>query len=614
MTVEFFSKLCAHPAPFCSPILVLGVSPLLTAMASGLVTRVRKRPAAANARDVGHHSSAVAATTVTERDVWEYSSEGNAGEYSSAAAPDAVHERDVGEYSSAVAHVTRRVRKRPSAAAPATYEAEGLEGLAQTRMVEEPTWARKSGDGSPGLPWADDVVHTLVRHGILPSGSNKKLQLQLWSDCSGINAEKFSWNKLQDAIRRIIGADVSLALYYTCDSDPKSIAFAKENYQPQHVGTDMSQRNFTSGEFWCTLLEQNLLLPRAGVDVYVGTYPCSPWSRRGSRTGWDHPSVEPMRIGIQTLSYIQPAVWVIELGELPENAALDEILSGIQHKLGSEGRHYTIQTVRSLGPQVQGYPIKRDRTYFIGWRGDVCSDPALATRPLQALISSPSEVASSYRGFLKMSLPYDWSGVGEFYVGPAMEYMVANACRCGCDPYALCPVHVCKCDRCGADRLQCSWRSHLQKLLEKQGLHSQAGSMHGKMTYIHALEMQGGVAPTQPRARIMLNIAAMLPQSQPLQDTLMLVEKSQNPGFGSWPTAGMAPTLITNSQLWCMSAGRELEAWELAVLMGFDTSQMVLKGQTEGWFRKRLGLTVHVANFGLVLAAAMAVPLQACLA
>ena len=138
--------------------------------------------------------------------------------------------------------------------------------------------------------------------------------------------------------------------------------------------------------------------------------------------------------------------------------------------------------------------------------------------------------------------------------------------------------------------------------------------MHGKMTYIHALEMQGGVAPTQPRARIMLNIAAMLPQSRPLQDTLLLVEKSQNPGFGSWLTDGMAPTLTTNSQLWCMSAGRELGAWELAVLMGFDTSQMVLKGQTEGWFRKRLGLTVHVANFGLVLAAAMALPLQACLA
>ena len=48
--------------------------------------------------------------------------------------------------------------------------------------------------------------------------------------------------------------------------------------------------------------------------------------------------------------------------------------------------------------------------------------------------------------------------------------------------------------------------------------------------------------------------------------------------------------------------------------MGFDTHNMVLKSETEAWFRKRLGLTVHVANFGLVLAAVMAWPLHSCLA
>ena len=131
------------------------------------------------------------------------------------------------------------------------------------------------------------------------------------------------------------------------------------------------------------------------------------------------------------------------------------------------------------------------------------------------------------------------------------------------------------------------------------------------MTFIHALEMQGGVAPPQPRARILLNIVALLRQSQPLQDTLMLLDKSQNPPFGACD--GLAPTLTTTSQLWCMPAGRELKTWELAALMGFDTNNMVLKGQTEVWFRKRLGLIVHVAIFGLVLAAAMAHPLRALL-
>ena len=574
----------------------------------------RKRPAAASARDAGEYSSAIdhfAAAVAHEGNVWEYSS---AEERSAAAV---AHEGDVGEYSPAAPPVTRRARRRPAAAVPVRYEADDFQGLPPaTAMADEPEWARKTFDaGAPvGLPWADDIVHKLVHNGHLPSSSQKKVNLKLWSDCSGINSEKFSWSELQDAMKRIIGADVSLGLYYTCDSDPKSIAFAKANHQPEHLGTDMSQRNFTSGEFWCALVGDNISIPKAGVDVYVGTYPCSPWSRRGSRTGWDHPSVQPMRIGLQTISYTQPAVWIVELGELPETASLDEILSGIRMVLEADGRQYIVQVVRSLGPQAQGYPINRSRTFFVGWRGDVCPDPAVATQPLLTLTQNPVDVTSTYRGFLKISSSYDWSEVGNFYVGASLAYMSGTACRCACDPYVLCPVHLCKCDKCGDDGLGCTWRKQSLRLLEKENALAQARSMHGKVTYVHALEMQGGVAPTQPRARIILNIAAMLPQSNPLHDTLMLVDKSQNPGFGTWISDGMAQTLTTNSQLWCMSAGRELEARELAALMGLDTSKMALKGQTEAWFRKRLGLTVHVANFGLVLAAVMAGPLQSCLA
>ena len=34
---------------------------------------------------------------------------------------------------------------------------------------------------------------------------------------------------------------------------------------------------------------------------------------------------------------------------------------------------------------------------------------------------------------------------------------------------------------------------------------------------------------------------------------------------------------------------------------------------SECWFRQRLGLAVHVANFGMVLMAAVAPPVRACL-
>ena len=89
----------------------------------------------------------------------------------------------------------------------------------------------------------------------------------------------------------------------------------------------------------------------------------------------------------------------------------------------------------------------------------------------------------------------------------------------------------------------------------------------------------------------------VLPHNQHLKDSLALVDTSQNPGFGSYPMDGMAPTLTTTTQLWCLTAGRFMETWELVALMGLDTRTLKLNNHTDPWFRKRLGLAVHVPIF-----------------
>ena len=113
---------------------------------------------------------------------------------------------------------------------------------------------------------------------------------------------------------------------------------------------------------------------------------------------------------------------------------------------------------------------------------------------------------------------------------------------------------------------------------------------------------------------MLLNLYAFMRQHHPLSVILLLLDTSQNPSFGSFPTDGMAPTITTTSQLWCLSAGRYLLTWELAALMGLDTQKLKFEGQSEQWFRKRLGLAVHVPNFGLALLAVLAKPLHGCLA
>ena len=180
----------------------------------------------------------------------------------------------------------------------------------------------------------------------------------------------FGLQALSDIIKEIICANVQYNLYYTCDSDTKSIVFARQNHAPKHVGIDMKQRNFNTIEVWCTLCQRNLPLPKSGIDIYVETYPSSPWSRRGTRAGWDHPSVDTFRIGVETIAYIQPAVWIIELGELPENEAIDEVIAAIREACIRAGSECTIQVVRDLMPSHSGYPVRRTRLFLGGaWYG-----------------------------------------------------------------------------------------------------------------------------------------------------------------------------------------------------------------------------------------------------
>ena len=95
-------------------------------------------------------------------------------------------------------------------------------------------------------------------------------------------------------------------------------------------------------------------------------------------------------------------------------------------------------------------------------------------------------------------------------------------------------------------------------------------------------------------------------QHHPLSHTLLLLDTSHNPSFGSFPADGMSPTFTTTFLLWRLSAGRYLHAWELVAFMALDTQKLNLEGQSEQWFRKLLGLAVHVPYFGFAILAVLA--------
>ena len=476
-------------------------------------------------------------------------------------------------------------------------------------MVAPPWLRRPEGRPFPSTPWADHMVRALVAGGNLPSPVSKTMVLNLWSDCSGIHSEMHALKELSASIMRITGADVQWNLFYACDADPQCIALSKQNFAPRHDGKDMRQRNFQTGEIWCSTCSANIPMPQSGLDLYVGTYPCSPWSRRGPRTGWDHPSAELFHIGMETLAFLHPATWIIEVGEMPENDSIDDVVTRIQAALRQHGRDYTIQALRNLMPASSGYAMRRTRTFFMGWRADLGSRQEVVAAAA-TLVQHPIDVTMSYRGFLGLASPYDWSGVNEYLVGPALASATSSPCRCSIDPMVVCPEHPCKCRKCGPAGVDCTWRKLFLTMACDRGVQTAVRHATGIAPYCKVLELQGGKAPTQQRARVLLNIVAALPESLPLKDSLVLVDTSQNPPFGPCASDGMVPTLTTSSLLWCLSAGRYMEVWETAALMGIDTHNIEGDMSSEAWFRARLGAAVHVPNFGFALLALLAKPLR----
>ncbi len=69
-------------------------------------------------------------------------------------------------------------------------------------------------------------------------------------------------------------------------------------------------------------------------------------------------------LAFETSAYIQPAVWITELGELPEKEAIDKVIAAIREACSRAGSECTIQAVRDLMPSHSGYPVRRTRTFF----------------------------------------------------------------------------------------------------------------------------------------------------------------------------------------------------------------------------------------------------------
>ena len=251
-------------------------------------------------------------------------------------------------------------------------------------------WAQPTPSTQPS--WALHAVSVLQEGHRLPARieHERTTEFKVWPGCSGISSEMFALRELAVQLRVLVGGIVKWILYSACDKDKLSRRFSDHNHDPRHVSSKMQHRNFEVGQYECEKHGASQDLPRAGVDFYMGTCPCSPWSRRGRRSSFAHPDAEVAIIGLKTIAYICPAVFVVEVGEMPCQHALGDLMETIQDILQSGAARWTFQMVRDMTPAFSGHPARRRRLFFIGWR--VGTKASAAIQPLQPLIDRPLAV------------------------------------------------------------------------------------------------------------------------------------------------------------------------------------------------------------------------------
>ena len=401
---------------------------------------------------------------------------------------------------------------------------------------------------------------------------------------------------------------MDLNLYCACEHDPAAKKIINQNHDPLHYTDDiLLDRDLEAGTYMCSKCGVRHEFPKTGIDIYVGSFPCTPWTRRGKRTGFQHDDAQCFIVGLGTVFILKPCVWAFETTEgvddhrpHEEQTNLAKIQEYISAQMDVHGIKYAGEVVRKIHPTWFSYPTQRPRVFGLYWREDMGPRERL-THPLWTLSQQPLPMEHTYFTFLNLEAKViDWSRLGHFPTEEEMETLMPRACVCSVDPMSVCPVHPCKCGHCGKCGTQCKWRAKAQEFLVQNFRTGVLAAWAGQLTYLDVLALNGRPGPDHPRERNLLNIVALLPKCQPLQETVAIADRGQTITRNPLRSDGTIPTVATNSMLHCFQTGECLQTYEVAALMGLKLESLRLAGVSEAAIRKRLGLGIHIAVMGAI--------------
>jgi len=246
--------------------------------------------------------------------------------------------------------------------------------------------------------------------------------------------------------------------------------------------------------------------------------------------------------------------------------------------------HHTASIARGICPTQAGYPVKKTRLAIVGWRHGVVPNDAVPAC-LNKLFTNPVGVGSDFRHFLGLrdcpTLIEKLNRVGELPCADESDFLTRAGCACGINPMCVCPVHLCKCQKCkihGVNARKCAWRAAAVDYLQKKmpQLMGNPATTH-EVTYMQALELADRKTPGSARERNLLNIFARSEKAQPLCTTTANCDISQTIQFSHIRVDGTVGTMSTGSVIFSLRDGMMLTVSMMAKLMGRNVMEVTAR-------------------------------------
>ena len=275
-----------------------------------------------------------------------------------------------------------KVSKRPAASTSTSCCKKSKYTPKRVEPDTGPTWYMKNIDAVKNLEHPQWAVHFLSLFGETVWGAlkqlfNGKLTINVWSDHCGMTTEMFASKHLRSYLYATYGVDVIFRLYGACDKCTKAKELTMINHSPDHFTSDIYHRNLQAGTYDCDKCQSTHALPSDGIHMYLSGFPCTPWSSRGTRTGFEHADGKQYLQTCDTISWMNPVFFCIE-HVLPQNSHSDrtEYAEMIRH-MGAKLPNFNILSLAGIDPRHSGYPASKPRFLAVGGRTDQIQETAL---------------------------------------------------------------------------------------------------------------------------------------------------------------------------------------------------------------------------------------------